>query len=497
MQREKFLTALTAGIGFLTLAVVLAYHRAVDGDLWARLAVGANFFQHHAVWRHDVFAFTPTLPQWIDHEWGAGVIFFALLKWFGPGALLLFKIGTAWAALGVCLAAARLNGARSAVILLLAIPCALAMLPGFVPVIRSHVFTYLFFGGLLCGLELIRAGRRWPAFLIVPLLLVWVNVHGGFVVGLGVIAVYAVFVPAARTTLLITLLGCLAVSCVNPYGSQFWTYLIPALLHPRTDITEWAPMPLWGTWRSDPYLGFPLLFVIAVMVVVAGRKHGSWLALTMLVVTAAFAWRSRRHAPFFGLAAAVYLAPYLDGLLARKFPWQIPALLTQGALAVFVCVKFLPMIALAPVTRPEFYPVRAVDILAEAKVTGNLAVPFRWGSYAAWRLYPRIHVDIDGRYEETYPETTFAMNRDFYYKVGADWDQLLRNHRVDFIIVETRAARVTLADLRERSYELVWADAASALLARRESVPGLRAGLHQLPATTADPLDPHIPDRWW
>ena len=75
MQREKFLTRLTAAIGLLALGVVLAYHRVVDGDLWARLAVGAEFFKNHTVWRHDVFAFTPTLPQWIDHEWGAGVIF--------------------------------------------------------------------------------------------------------------------------------------------------------------------------------------------------------------------------------------------------------------------------------------------------------------------------------------------------------------------------------------------------------------------------------------
>ena len=497
MQREKFLTWLTAVIGFLAFAVVLAYHRVVDGDLWARLAVGAGFFRYHAVWRHDLFAFTPTLPQWIDHEWGAGVIFFALLKWLGPGALLLFKIGAAWAALIMCLAAARLNGARPAVILLLAIPCALAILPGFVPVIRSHTFTFLFFGGLLLGLELIRTGHRWPAFLIVPLLLVWVNVHGGFVVGLGVIAVYAIFVPAARTTLLITLLAGLAVSCLNPYGVQFWTYLIPALLHPRADITEWAPLPLWGTWHSDPYLGGRLLFVIGVVVVAVGRKHGSWLALTMLVLTAAFAWRSRRHVPFFGLAGAVYLAPYLDGILSRKFPWEISALITQAAVAIFVGVKFLPGLTLTPLTRPEFYPVRAVDILAETKVVGNLAVPFRWGSYAAWRLYPKIRVDIDGRYEETYPESTFAMNHDFYFKSGANWDRLLRNYRVDFIIVETRTARLTLADLHARSYELVWADGASALLARRELVPGLRAGLQRLPASTADPLDPHLPDAWW
>ena len=497
MQREKFLAGLTAIIGFLAFAVVLAYFRVVDGDLWARLAVGAAFFRRHAVWDHDVFAFTPTLPRWIDHEWGAGVIFFALLKWFGPGSLLLFKIGTACAALFICLAAARWNGARSAVLLLLAIPCALAVLPGFVPVVRSHAFTYLFFGGLLFGLELIRAGRRWPAFLIVPLFLVWVNVHGGFVVGLGVIAVYAIFVPAARTTLLITLLAALAISCLNPYGVQFWAYLIPALLHPRADITEWAPLPVWGTWRSDPYLGGRLLFLIAIMVVAAGRKHGSWLALTMLVFTAAFAWRSRRHVPFFGLAAAVYLAPYLDGILSRKFSWAMPALIAHGALAMLVGGMFLPGLTLMPLTRPEFYPVRAVDILAATKVTGNLAVPFRWGSYAAWRLYPQIRVDLDGRYEEVYPESTFAMNRDFYFKTGADWDRLIRNYRVDYIIVETRMARVTPADLRERSYELVWADATSALLARRELVPGLRAGLQQRSAASVNPLDPHRPDAWW
>ena len=89
------------------------------------------------------------------------------------------------------------------------------------------------------------------------------------------------------------------------------------------------------------------------------------------------------------------------------------------------------------------------------------------------------------------------MNRDFFYKVGADWDRLLRKYRVDFVIVETRVAQVTLADLRDRSYELVWVDGTSALLARRELVPGLQAGLHRLPAATADPLDPHIPDAWW
>ena len=145
----------------------------------------------------------------------------------------------------------------------------------------------------------------------------------------------------------------------------------------------------------------------------------------------------------------------------------------------------------------EFLSGARVDVLEAANAEGNLAVPFRWGSYALWRLYPRIQVSIDGRYEETYPDATFEMNHAFFYREGRDWDRLLRNHRVDFIVVELRATRVTLDDLRARSFDLVWSDGASALLARSELAPALRAAAARLPETTIEPLDAHIPDKWW
>src|ERR1019366_10073748 len=125
----------------------------------------------------------------------------------------------------------------------------------------------------LYGLELIRAGRRWPVPTVIALLLVWTNVHGGFVVGLGTIAVYALCEPAGRRLLLVTLVGALAVTLLNPYGWRFWGYLVPALLHPRADITEWGPMPFWGL---DPYVGFRVLFVVAVVIVGAGWRRLSW-----------------------------------------------------------------------------------------------------------------------------------------------------------------------------------------------------------------------------
>lgn len=482
MERGKLLTGLTLAIGFCTFAVVLAYHRVVDGDLWARLAAGAAVWHGHGVLRHDLFAFTPTLPEWIDHEWGTGVIFFGLLQWLGPVGLMLFKIAAALLAIGFCFAAARLNGARWPTLLALMIPAALTILPGFVPVARSHALTFLFFAVWLWCLELLRQGRRWPVAVMVPVMLVWVNVHGGFVVGLGVLVVYACRVRWAR----VALLACLAVTCLNPYGIHFWDYLVPALLHPRADITEWSPMPVWGT---DAYVGFRILFVLAVVIVAAQWKRRSWLGLILLAVTAAVAWRSRRHAPFFGLTALVFLTPYLEQWLKQ----ELPVLVAHGLVAAFVCVQLLPQASLEPAVPNGFYPVRAVDVLATAKAEGNLAVAFRWGSYAAWRLYPRVRVSVDGRYEEVDPDATFEMNHDFFHKTGKDWDRLLRLHRVDFILAEL-PARFTVEDLQQRGFERVWVDKTSALLARRELAPALRAT--QLPDTTVEPLDPTLPAVW-
>ena len=166
------------------------------------------------------------------------------------------------------------------------------------------------------------------------------------------------------------------------------------------------------------------------------------------------------------------------------------------SLAAVVAWKFLPYASLEPVVPPSFYPVGAVETLDQAGVDGNLAVPFRWGSYASWRLAPKIKVSMDGRYEEAYPETTFEMNRAFFYRDGADWDRLLRQYRVDFIILELRTTRLRPDDLLARGYEVVRSDTTAALLVRSELAPALREVAARLPPTAREPLDPHLADRW-
>ena len=449
-----------------------------DGDLWARLAVGAAFWKNGSLPRVDTYAFTQVLPAWVDHEWGAGLLFYSLLKSFGPSALMILKIVTALSALLICIAAARLKGADWTVLLLLALPCGLTILPGFITVVRSHVLTYVFFAATLLCLELLVRGKRWPAAVIVPMMLVWANVHGGFVVGLIVIAVYAVAAVLTRrlaVIMLLTLFASLAMTCVNPYGIKFWTYLVPALAHPRTNISEWSQMPILGT---DPYFGFRILFVIALVALVKGfKKDRSWIGLVILVLTACAAWRHRRHAPFFGLAVMIYLGPALEagwGEGWKKVP-GVAVFAVYGLLSAYVCTRFLPRASLRPAVLQDFYPVAEMNVLTQAQAEGNLALPFRWGSYALWRLSPRIKVSMDGRYEETYPDATFSMNHDFFYKEGKDWDRLLRNYRVDYIIIEERSTKLKPEDLRWHAFERVCSDDLTSLWARRELVPSLIA----------------------
>lgn len=510
-SRDKYAFSIAAFLGIFSFAILLAYHNIADGDLWARLAQGASIWNTGHLIHKDVFAFTPVLPQYIDHEWGTGLILFFLLKVFGPTALLAFKILAAIAALILAILTGRLNHCKWTTLLFLAVPCAAAIFPGYVPVVRSHVVTYLFFAATLFCLEAMLRGRRRYALAVVGLMVLWVNTHGGFVAGLGIIGIYAIVaiiskkMPGAMPA---TLAASVLATFVNPYGAKFWGYLLPALAHPRTNIAEWGPMAMLG---MDSFLGFRILFAVAIGALIVGwdndRLKKSPQSIIILALTAYLALRHRRHAPFFGLAACVFLGPYLESafkqivfcmpsILRKKIKPAMVCVIIYGIIALITACCVLPLVSFMVLAPAGFYPVREADILMYAKAEGNVAVPLRWGDYIAWRLYPRIKISICGRYETMYPESTFEMNHAFFSKTGAGWDRIVRDYNVDYIMMELNNTGLKPYDLQKLNYEPVWSNGYSALYARKDLAPALREIAANLPPRTIEPLDAHIPDKW-
>jgi hypothetical protein len=204
-EKSRLIMLGTLLLGVFAFSVTLLFHNVADGDLWAKLALGAAIWNNGELPRHDVFAFTPVLPVYVDHEWGSGLVFFTVLKAFGPSSLMLLKIVLAFSTLAICFLIARRFECRWPTLLALAAPCALCFLPGFVVVIRSHAFTYVLFATTLLFLELIRSGKRWPAVALVFVMMLWTNLHGGFVAGLGTIAVYTLVSVLERRALAVML----------------------------------------------------------------------------------------------------------------------------------------------------------------------------------------------------------------------------------------------------------------------------------------------------
>ena len=509
---DRFMRRLAVVLGIFSFGVVLAAHHITDGDLWNKLAIGAHVWKFGTVPERDTFAFTPVLPRYVEHEWGAGTIFFGALKFFGPAGLMTLKILLAFGAVGAALATGRKLGCARETLLVLAIPAAACLLLGYIPVLRSQTFTYCFFALTLLGLEEIRAGKRWPVYVLPLMMLAWSNIHGGFVAGLGAIAVYTLFALFTRRQIkrmLFVAFACGAATLVNIYGPQFWAYLIPALLKPRTRIAEWQPLPLFA---NDVFLSFRILFALVLLLLLAAWRRTekkSWPGLTLLALTAALAWHSRRHAPFFGVTALAFAGPFLQTVLADfavRLPQSLratfkPALTVAtlyGIIAIFIAAYLLPNASFVLLSPVGHDPVREVDILSRAQAAGNLAVPFGWGGYCAWRLYPRIKISMDGRYETTFPESTFEMNDDFFEKRGTNWDRLIRDYPVDYVILEFTQERLRPPDLLDRGYVLIWiTEGHSALLALQRHAAGLQRAAAGLPPTTINPVDASIPDGWW
>jgi hypothetical protein len=389
-----------------------------DVDVFARVAVGRLIVRDGAVALQDPFAFTPTLPVWYDHEWLAGLIFYAVSQLGGDLGLFLFGFGCAVTTLAVIAAAGRqLVVCREEAVIGL-IWCAVGMSIAWLAIVRAQSFTLLGLAATYaaCIRYRTRGDARWLA--VLPLLMVgWANVHAGFVAGMGALAVtaFALYVERHRGwwRVALCLVGCAAAAAfLNPYGPAYLQFIGSAVTKQRIAIGEWQPLPLGSAEAA-------LLIGLVAVAGVAARKSPRSVPLEGRVLLAITLWlglRHHRHIALFFLTAATYGMPYIvAGLqiirrrLARRY------LAVRRALVVVIaadCLFSLAAMADLAWKGPAFrlrypiHPVQAMEWLREHRSGGRLLAHFNHGSYALWRGYPKFKIAVDGRYETVYPEST-------------------------------------------------------------------------------------------
>lgn len=493
--------------------MLLLWFREADFDVWHQLAIGAHWWHTGEINDREIFSFLPTLPKVINHEWGAGIWNYTLMRVGGSPALMLWKIIAGLGAIAASLWTARKGGASHGALFLFAPLAALCLLPGFVPVVRAHVFTYFGFAILLALIETTRRTRVWwPVPTAIAVMLVWANCHGGFVAGFGLLGVYALAAFRDREVfikLAVMSGGCALITLVNPWGWEYWPHHLMALRHARPAIAEWQPIAFEG---FTPFVGFWIMLVAGIATLAAGwrgvEKH-NWPALIMFAITLALPFTARRHVPFCGIMGAVALAPYLaviaaktDAFFAKRDLRPVTIALFANGLALLIAVGVIGPDARFSVRAPVgLFPVRECDVLSRAQISGNLAIPFGWGCYTMWRLHPKIKTSIDGRYEAAYPESSFLLNQAFFDHKSPDWAQLLDEHRIDFVVIDFANVALRPEHLAPFGFRVAYMDeGTSALLVREDRIAELTAklaGVDLATMPTVEPFDTAIADRWF
>ena len=158
-----------------------------DPDLFGHLTFGREIVHALAVHRSDPYSFASDIP-WVNHEWLAeAIMWLAYAAGGAPGlvALKLLMAAIAGALLLATWAPYRLRLVPREGLLFV---IALAAWPQLVSA-RPQMFSIAAFAWLLYELERFRRGDDWPLWRLPVIFALWVNLHGGWLVGAGVLVI--------------------------------------------------------------------------------------------------------------------------------------------------------------------------------------------------------------------------------------------------------------------------------------------------------------------
>lgn len=183
--RTPGLLHLCVGAGAYLLLFFIGDHLLRDSDTYWHIAVGQWIIDHAAMPYSDHYSFTRSGSPWMSNAWLSQVLYakaYAHAGWAGPVALASLATAAALVIL--------LNLIESCFEPVHRVLVALAALVVSSPhlLARPHVLALPFMVAWVGGLIRAVDQRSPPSWFLLPLMAIWANLHGSFVLGLALIA---------------------------------------------------------------------------------------------------------------------------------------------------------------------------------------------------------------------------------------------------------------------------------------------------------------------
>lgn len=458
-----------------------------DGDLPRHLLLGQLIRERMSVPLTDEFSFRTQGFASIPHEWLSQVVFsisYDLLGLSGVVLLTALIVTGAWAV--VFQEASRRANHLFVSLFVAALGIAASMIH-ILP--RPHIVTYLCTALWIVILEEILRGRPKLWIWLPILMLFWVNLHGMFVLGVILWAIYLAgsflenprrewFAQPATLSLLLGGVASLLATFLSPSGANIWTAITS--LGSNSYITSRIPEYQSPNFHIPETWPFILLLMIVIIGFARTHKKIEWTSILLTIAFTGIALYSSRMIPLFAIVVVPIAAGALGDWLRQETHESHFARMernfstinnTSGgwvwlvALAVAVAAIFQSGNAIDPAGRGNtfdggFFPVQAVDWLNQHPQQGHMFNDFDWGGYLLLHLSPRQQIFMDG-HTHIYGE---ALTREYetIVTLGKGWQDILEKHEVEWAIVRVDSPVST--SLKNNSWAIIYQDQTSVIL---------------------------------
>jgi hypothetical protein len=444
-------------VALATLAAVLLSlaPELLVADSWMTLVAGREVAAH-GLPATEALTVMPLGREWVDQQWLA----------------LLVDVALVTAAFASAVVAARLRGA-SARSTLFAAAAAMLVAP-WAWQLRAQSFALPLFVWVLALASLDPHLRRRRTWLVLPLLVVWANLHGSVLLGAAVVSWAGALglasralrrdgaPPAGRAA--VFLLAPWACVLASPYALDLPGYYRLLLVDSPVSkvINEWGAPSLHG-W----FLVFFAVAAATVALVAWKRRSLTWFDVGVLALTLAGSLRSIRGIAWFALAVAVLLPVTIDaafggdrGAVRRRVGTALSAAFVALAAAALVGVA-----ARSTGWLLQGWPPQAAEAALRASPPGDAPAVWPSDRHADWLLWlePRLRgrVAYDVRFELLDERELRSISR--YKARDPGWEAPLRGYRV--AVVDPRDTPGQAAALTRLGATVLFEDDAVVVLA--------------------------------
>jgi hypothetical protein len=424
-----------------------------DPDIYWHIAVGRWILAHRAVPHVGIFSGTMPHVPWVAHEWLSEIVLAWFFDCFGWAGLVIAT------ALCVALALATLLrmllGSLAPVHALIATILAYGLVAPHI-LARPHIFTLPILVAWVAALVRARNEDRAPSLWLVSLIILWANLHGGYVFGLGLAAFlgaeaillapdWPTRLRAGRGWAIFGVLSLIA-ALITPFG-------IDGLLLPLRLSQMSFALAQVVEWRSPDFQSFQPLELWIMFVLVAAFSLGWRLPLTralLLLLLLHMALQHLRFGELLGLVTPMLVAPALapqlghrplsPGMASLAKPARAGGVALAGVIFLVISGVLLRS-GVAHVARSTT-PTAALDAARAAHVAGPVLNDFAFGGYL---IFSGVEPFIDGR-AELYGD---AFIRHYVETMLLERDQLpqlLTEYGITWTLISPNRPAVVLLD---------------------------------------------------